>query len=596
MLWSFWTKMLRIGLLLLCYYAAFCIAQFEGISIEAERHVDISSQVVKVTVKYQVTNGGKTDINTFVHLVSDAEQSKLSYIMAAEEKKDGKLHIVKANIAGIKQGFTAYKVELLTAVTPGAKVGVTVEYHLAQYLLPYPAKITQSEAQFMLYKGSAHVASPYVVTKETTVIQLAPGKLLSHTTVTPTKTDSGKITYGPYTDQKPFTVSEIKVHSENNSPFVVVTDLERTIEISHWGNIAVEEFIKIVHKGAELTGPFSRLDHQLDHRTRRPVVTSYKTLLPASSKDIYYRDEIGNISTSSVRRMTDAVELTIQPRFPLFGGWRTDYVLGYNVPAYQYLYATGNSFALKMRLVDHVFDNSVVEHFKLRVILPEGSRNFKLITPYSVKRNPDELHFTYLDTTGRPVITVEKDNLVDAHIQPFTLHYEFDRIQLWREPLLACAGFGVLFLIVIIYVRFDFTIASDVATESRLQAQGQIEQLTDLHADRLRSYDHFIDAGNKYRSNKDAAAFASAKKKAESDVKNTTQAMMDIQAELKANNAEISEKLNEVNKMNKTAMELITNYMTQVERLLKGQVQKGVFTEAEKTFNQKLNEIKEKMD
>lgn len=47
--------------------------------------------------------------------------------------------------------------------------------------------------------------------------------------------------------------SEIKVHSENNSPFVVVTDLERTIEISHWGNIAVEEFIKIVHKGAELT-------------------------------------------------------------------------------------------------------------------------------------------------------------------------------------------------------------------------------------------------------------------------------------------------------------------------------------------------------
>uniref|UniRef100_A0A915B6B2 Dolichyl-diphosphooligosaccharide--protein glycosyltransferase subunit 1 n=1 Tax=Parascaris univalens TaxID=6257 RepID=A0A915B6B2_PARUN len=589
-------RMLRIGLLLLCYCTAFCVAQFEGISIEAERHVDISSQVVKVTVKYQVTNGGKTDINAFVHLVSDAEQSKLSYIMAAEEKKDGKLHVVKTNIAGIKQGFTAYKVELLTAVTSGAKVGVTVEYHLAQYLLPYPAKITQSEAQFMLYKGSAHIASPYVVTKETTIIQLAPGKLLSHTTVAPTKSDSGKITYGPYTDQKPFTVSEIKVHSENNSPFVVVTNLERTIEISHWGNIAVEEFVKIVHKGAELTGPFSRLDHQLDHRTRRPVVTSYKTLLPASSKDIYYRDEIGNISTSSVRRMTDAVELTIQPRFPLFGGWRTDYVLGYNVPAYQYLYASGNSFALKMRLMDHVFDNSVVEHFKLKIILPEGSRNFKLITPYSVKRSPDELHFTYLDTTGRPVITVEKDNLVDAHIQPFTLHYEFDRIQLWREPLLACAGFGVLFLIVIIYVRFDFTIASDVATESRLQAQGQIEQLTDLHADRLRSYDHFIDASSKYRSSKDAAAFASAKKKAESDVKNTTQLMMDIQAELKANNAEISEKLNEVNKMNKTAMELITNYMTQVERLLKGQIQKGVFTEAEKAFNQKLNEIKEKMD
>ncbi|VDM41713.1 unnamed protein product [Toxocara canis] len=176
------------------------------------------------------------------------------------------------------------------------------------------------------------------------------------------------------------------------------------------------------------------------------------------------------------------------------------------------------------------------------------------------------------------------------------LHYEFDRVQLWREPLLACAGFGVLFLVVIIYVRFDFTIASDPATESRLQAQGQIEQLTDLHADRLRSYDHFVDIGNKYRNNKDAAAFASAKKKAESDLKNTTQTMSDIQNELKANNAELAEKLNEVNKMNKTAMELIINYMTQVERLVKGTLTKGGFMDAEKTFNQKMNEIKEKMD
>ncbi|VDK50637.1 unnamed protein product [Anisakis simplex] len=583
-------------LLVVFFFIAISSAQFDGITIEAERNIDISSQVVKVVVKYDVTNGGKTQINSFFHLVSDNEQLKLSYIKATEEGKDGKLNVVKGNVAGIKSGFTSYKVELLSVVAPGGKISLTVEYQLIEYLVPFPAKIKQAETQFMLYNGNAHVTSPYTVTKESTVIQLAPGKLLSHTTVSPTKADSGKITYGPYTNQKPFTSSEIKVHSENNSPFVVVTRLERLIELSHWGNIAVEEYIKVVHKGAELTGPFSRLDLQLDRRPKRPVVTSYKTLLPASAKDIYYRDEIGNISTSSVRKLTDAVEVTIQPRFPLFGGWKTDYILGYNVPAYQYLYSSGKSFALKMRLVDHVFDNSAIESFKLKIILPEGSKNFKLITPYSVKRNPDELHFTYLDTVGRPVISVEKENLVDAHIQPFTLHYEFDRVQLWREPLLACMGFGVLFLVVIIYVRFDFTLSSDAATESRLQAQGQVEQLTDLHADRLRSYDHFIDAATKYRNNKDAAAFTSAKKKSEADVKQVTQLISDIQAELKANNAELAEKVNEVNKMNKTAMDLITNFMTQVERLVKGQVQKSVFTETEKTFNQKLNEIKEKMD
>lgn len=42
------------------------------------------------------------------------------------------------------------------------------------------------------------------------------------------------------------------MHAENNSPFVVATNVERLIEVSHWGNIAIEEKIALVHKGAEL--------------------------------------------------------------------------------------------------------------------------------------------------------------------------------------------------------------------------------------------------------------------------------------------------------------------------------------------------------
>jgi len=37
----------------------------------------------------------------------------------------------------------------------------------------------------------------------------------------------------------------------------------------------------------------------------------------------------------------DGVELELRPRFPLFGGWKTNYYIGYNVPSYQYLYHTG---------------------------------------------------------------------------------------------------------------------------------------------------------------------------------------------------------------------------------------------------------------
>lgn len=68
---------------------------------------------------------------------------------------------------------------------------------------------------------------------------------------------------------------------------------------------------------------------------------AFKTVLPASAKDVYYRDEIGNISTSHMRMQEDSVELDLKPRFPLFGGWKTHYTLGYNIPSYEHLFYSG---------------------------------------------------------------------------------------------------------------------------------------------------------------------------------------------------------------------------------------------------------------
>jgi hypothetical protein len=34
----------------------------------------------------------------------------------------------------------------------------------------------------------------------------------------------------------------------------------------------------------------------------------------------------------------------LRPRFPLFGGWKTHYLVGYNVPSYEYLFYKGKLF------------------------------------------------------------------------------------------------------------------------------------------------------------------------------------------------------------------------------------------------------------
>lgn len=42
--------------------------------------------------------------------------------------------------------------------------------------------------------------------------------------------------------------------------------------------------------------------------------------------------------------------------------------------------------------------------------------------PYDVQQGENQLHFTYLDTTGRPVIVIHKSNLAEQHIQDFQVY------------------------------------------------------------------------------------------------------------------------------------------------------------------------------
>jgi len=72
-----------------------------------------------------------------------------------------------------------------------------------------------------------------------------------------------------------------------------------------------------------------------------------------------------------------------------------------------------------MKLIDHVYDDQLIEHLTVKIILPEHSSGIDLVTPYSIKRDKNDLHYTYLDTVGRPVIIIHKDNVVENHIQDF---------------------------------------------------------------------------------------------------------------------------------------------------------------------------------
>ncbi|XP_046683972.1 dolichyl-diphosphooligosaccharide--protein glycosyltransferase subunit 1 [Homalodisca vitripennis] len=562
----------------------------------ADRQIDISSQLVKILNKLTIENTGKSVVKTFAYAVEPQFKKLVSFVGA--QVTDGSKTPLKVTETQVTdhptKGF--WRVHLRDNLPPGKPVVVEVEVVLTNALLPFPATITQKEKQLVMFKGNHYVYSPYSVHRQTTTVNVGTKNIESFSKLNPVSQSDMSITYGPYPQEKPFAEVELVVHYENNSPFLTVTRLERSLEVSHWGNIAVEEVVDVVHTGAVLKGPFSRYEYQREAQSGVSSVKSFKTVLPAAATDVYYRDEIGNISTSHMRVLSDSVELDLRPRFPLFGGWKTHYVLGYNVPSYEYLFYSGDNYKLKMRLVDHVFDDMVVEELVTKIILPEGSSHIQLETPYPVQRLPDYLHYTYLDTKGRPVITVRKTNIIENHIQDFELNYVFPRVLMLQEPLLVVAFFYILFLFVVIYVRLDFSISKDETSENRMRVSGLCDKVIALQEKRTATYNAFNDLLQKLKTNRDVSSFLSAVKTLNQEHKNETAQIAELLTKLKADAPELADKVSDLQKLDKQLKEHYNQQQTfYVEKVVPCKIGRNQFTEAESAINKKKEECFEKI-
>ena len=70
--------------------------------------------------------------------------------------------------------------------------------------------------------------------------------------------EKNKITYVIDTPMKPLELEKLIVHFEFNHPLGILNYAASTYEVSHWGNIAVEEKYQIENIGAKLEGEFGR--------------------------------------------------------------------------------------------------------------------------------------------------------------------------------------------------------------------------------------------------------------------------------------------------------------------------------------------------
>ncbi|XP_061347051.1 dolichyl-diphosphooligosaccharide--protein glycosyltransferase subunit 1B [Gastrolobium bilobum] len=432
--------------------------------VNAERRIDLTSHIIKVYLTLKVENSGTSPASE-VHLAfSPTEVEHLAIVKAAATSGKRKkktyipLDVKSAELPDGPNGTKFFSITLLTPLSKGETITLEVLYILTHFLEPFPVEISQSESQLVYFRDSAILLSPYHVKQQTTFIKTPSTRVESFTVVEPTKRAGTELKYGPYDNHPPYSYSPVLVHFENNNPFAVVEELEREIEISHWGSLQVTERYRLVHAGARHKGVFSRVEYQT--RPGGTGVSSFKHLLaklPPRVHSVYYRDEIGNISSSHLRTDFLKSELEIEPRYPLFGGWKATFVIGYGVPLQDFLFESPDgrrylNFTFGCPLAETVVDKLIV-----KVVLPEGSKDPKAVIPFQVEQHLEIKH-SYLDVVGRTVVVLEKRNVVPEHYTPFQVYYSFNPIFMLAEPLMLASVFFLLFVASVAYLHIDLSI------------------------------------------------------------------------------------------------------------------------------------------
>jgi oligosaccharyltransferase complex subunit alpha (ribophorin I) len=197
---------------------------------------------------------------------------------------------------------------------------------------------------------------------------------------------------------------------------------------------------------------------QAFYRGDTSALKELKVPLRPGSIDPYFTDDIGNVSTSHYRpNSVREASLELKPRYPIFGGWRYSFRIGWNNALYTTLrkLKTGNTYVLRVPFIEgpKMPEGIQYERLVLRVILPEGATDVKWETVggtgIPVLEPEISLYKTFMDTLGRSELRLTAVNVADeARDADLVVIYNYPFMAAFRKPLsVFVAALGVFTII-----------------------------------------------------------------------------------------------------------------------------------------------------
>lgn len=117
------------------------------------------------------------------------------------------------------------------ALISGSGIDIVIDMVFVRAMRAFPQNIGQAEKQYVVFEGNHYFFSPYKTKKQTTTVKLGSSTVESYSKLKPSSHSETTITYGPYEDVKPLQKSNMKIHAENNSPFLTVSYCVRLVSL-----------------------------------------------------------------------------------------------------------------------------------------------------------------------------------------------------------------------------------------------------------------------------------------------------------------------------------------------------------------------------
>ncbi|KAL0232277.1 hypothetical protein PCE1_002619 [Barthelona sp. PCE] len=225
---------------------------------------------------------------------------------------------------------------------------------------------------------------------------------------------------------KPFTLSG------DDMAKISIEKVSRVITVGEWGKTKFRDDVEIKNLASADEG-FSRWDYARMQNLQMKAIKSVEFDLPKNLNldSLYYRDQIGNISTSNYIVKKDYVTMDIKPRYPIMGQWRSTFYYGFKINTNQIIETQDDITTLKVQALPNLAGDKRTVSTKIR--MPETAEivSFEWSLPEEGKVVESELD--QLDFKGRPTIVFEHEGKYDN--VELTIKYKYSPVTRYRKVI-----------------------------------------------------------------------------------------------------------------------------------------------------------------